>query len=509
MNKKEFINITNPNQFEIRVGYLANTENKKIDYNINIYFFIPTNLSINKSTYTNEDFYNDHISYIRLITPKNELGVLKNKLQGLVMAIKSNINNERELSVYKHEVKLVVCSYISYLRNYAKNLVDKGIKPKRVRVLLNRINEFDEIKCELLSLHVNNSDEKLKFLIQSTAEYLSLTTQHYLFKINVHLNSFGDEYNELMNSIVKLINNEITFCKNNNFPIISNNEYENEKVIFRHSVFKKYFYGVLYLYQKRKEDGTSIKEFYYALAAGLSMIFTTVIVFATQQKYGNFTTSFFAALVISYMFKDRLKEAYRHYFDKKIALKTYDYKENIYDSEKKSAFALIKERMRFIDKDDLNNKIIETRLKGVPNRLSTWYIGEDIIKYEKNISLFNKNIQSYYNNTVNGIHNIMRFDISKFLMKMDEPKVPLYRMNDNNLYGSKVYHVNIIVEFKSSEETSYHKARLILDKNGIKRVELPEYDIKIFPQDNQKKDINWFTLKKSGLLRKIIKGKHA
>jgi len=509
MNKKEFIKITNPNQFEIRVGYLANNEKKKIDYKINIYLFFPTNLTINKSTYTNEDFYNDHISYIRLITPKNELGILKKKLQGLVMAIENNMQNAEELSDLKHEVKLVVCSYISYLRNYTKDLVKKGIKPKRVRVLLNRINEFDKIKSELLSLHVNSEDEKLKYLIESTAEYLSLTTQHYLFRINVHLKSFGDDYNELMNEIVKLINNEITFCKKNNFPIISSDEYENERVIYRHSVFKKYFYEVLYLYQKRKEDGVSIKEFYYALAAGISMIFTTVIVFATQKEYGNFTTSFFAALVISYMFKDRLKEAYRHYFDKKIALKTYDYKEKIYDSEKKSLFAFIKERMRFINKNDLNEKVVETRIKGVPNRLSTWYLGEDIIKYEKNISLYNKNIQSYYNNTINGIHNIMRFDISKFLKKMDEPKVPLYRMDGGNLYGSKVYHVNIIVEYKSDVEVSYHKARLILDKKGIKRVELPEYDIKIFPTNSHKKDKNWFTLKKSGLLRKIIKEKNA
>ena len=509
MNKKEFIKISNPNQFEIRVGYLANTEKKKIDYSINIYLFLPTNLGINKSTYSNDNFYNDLVSYIRLITPKYELGVLKNRFQGLVMALRDSLDNSAEKSVLKHEIKLVVCSYISYLRNYTKRLKEKGIKPKRVKVLLSRIKEFDDIKKELLSLHVDQEDKKLLHLIESTAEYLSLTTQNYLFKINIHLKSFGDKHTELINSILNLINEEIRFCKKNSFPIISSDEYENERVIFRYSVFKKYFYGVLYLYQKRKEDGVSIKEFYYAVAAGLSMVFTTVIVFATQHEYGNYTTSFFAALVISYMFKDRLKEAYRHYFDKKIALKTYDFKERIYDSEKKNIFAFIKERMRFVSKDSLNEKVVETRLKGVPNRLSTWYLGEDIIKYEKNISLYNKNIQRYYNNTVNGIHNIIRFDISKFLKKMDEPKVPLYRINKNSIYGSKVYHVNIVVEYKSEEETSYHKARLILDKNGIKRVELPEFDLKIFPQNSIKREKNWFTLKKSGLLRKIIKDKNA
>ena len=503
MNKKEFIKITSPNQFEIRAGYLTKTEKKKIDYSINIYLFLPTNLSVNEYTYSNEDFYNDHVSYIRLITPKNELGVLKNKLKGLVMALKKNLDNEEEKSILKHEIKLVVCSYISYLRSFIQNSIDKGVKPRRVKVLIKRIKEFDEIKKELLSLHVNEDDEKLIHLINSTAEYLSLTTQHYLFKLNMYLKSLGDEHNELINSVLTLINEELKFCKKNSFPIISNDEYENEHVIFRYSVFKKYFYGVLYLHQKRKEDGKGIKEFYYAIAAGISMIFTTVVVFATQKEYGNFTTSFFAAVVISYMFKDRLKEAYRHYFDKRIERKTYDFKEKIFDADKRSLFAFTKERMRFVDKKSLPQSVINTRVKGVPSRLSTWFLGEDIIKYEKSVTLYNKNIQNYYNNTVNGIHNIMRFEITKFLKKMDSPKVPLYRINNNSLYGDKVYHVNIVVEFKSDEETSYHKARLILNRNGIKRIELPEFGTKIFGQNRFRKEENWFSLKKSGLLKKL------
>lgn len=503
MNKKEFIKITSPNQFEIRAGYLTKTEKKKIDYSLNIYLFLPTNLGINESTYSNEDFYNDHISYIRLITPKNELGVLKNKLKGLVMGLKANMANDNEKSILKHEIKLVVCSYISYLRSFIDNLVEKGVKPKRVRVLLKRIKEFDEIKKELLSLHVKEDDVKLKHLIESTAEYLSLTTQNYLFKLNIHLKSLDHEYNDLINMVLSLINEELKFCKKHGYPIISGDEYENEHVIFRYSVFKKYFYSVLYLYHKRKEDGKGIKEFYYAIAAGISMIFTTVVVFATQKEYGNFTTSFFAALVISYMFKDRLKEAYRHYFDKKIEMKTYDFKERIFDNEKRSLFAFIKERMRFVEKKNLSQEIIKTRIKGVHSRLSTWFLGEDIIKYEKSVTLYNKNIQSYYNNTVNGIHNIMRFDITKFLKKMDSPKVPLYRINSNSLYGDKVYHVNIVIEFKSQDETTYHKARLILNKNGIKRIELPEYGTKIFRQNKFKKEENWFSLKKSGLLKKL------
>jgi len=498
VNKKEFIKINNSNQFEIKVGYLADKIQKKIDFGLNIYVFIPKNLGINPDTYSNDDFYSDTTSYIRLITPKYELGILKKKFKGLIESLKKNPTDK---SIIKHEIKLVICSYTSYLKNFAKETQAKGVRPKRIRVFLKRIREIGEIKKELLTLKENQNDTKLIYFIESATEYLSLTTQHFLFKINIHIKNSGEKHYEIINSIINQINEEIKFCKKNNFPIISGDEYENEKVIFRYSVFKKYFYSVLYLYQNKKEDGVGIKEFYYAIAAGISMIFTTVVVFTTQQKYGNFTTSFFVALVISYMFKDRLKEAYRHYFDKKMELKIYDFKRKIYDTKKRSLFAYIKERVRFTHKQDLKKEVKHARLKGISNRLSTWYLGEDILKYEKKISLYDKNIQRYYNNTINGIQTITRFDITKFFKKMDTPKVPLYRVNQNSIYGSKVYHVNIIIEYISNEETSYHKARLILDKNGIKRVELPEFNIKMFSKENSNRNKNWFLLKKSGLLK--------
>ncbi len=503
MNKKEFIKITSPNQFEIRAGYLANKEIKKINYHINIYIFLPKNLGINRQTYANNDFYNDFISHIRLITPKNDIEILSKELQNIIISLENNIDNYDEKENISKKLKILVCSYVTYLRDFSKDIKNANVKPPRIGVFLDRIKEFHNIKKRLSFLSARSNDEELIFLLNSSAEYISLVTQHYLFEINVYLRNSDNKQNKMINDIVILINEELIFCKENNFPIISSDDYENEKVIYRYSVFKKYFYSILYLYQNRKKDGAGIKEFYYAIAAGISMLFTTIVIFAAKLKYGSLTASLFVALIISYMFKDRLKEAYRHYFDKKMRMKIYDFKERIYDIEKKSLFCFIKERMRFIKKENLDSDIIKTRLKTTDSRLSTWYIGEDIIKYEKNITLYNKNIQGYYNNTISGIHNIMRFDISKFLTKMDAPKVPLYRMNNNSLYGDKVYHVNIVVEFQSKDEKTLHRARLILTKKGIKRIELPEYDIKLFKQNRFKKEENWFSLKKSGLLKKL------
>ena len=213
MNKTDFIKITNANQFEINVGYLTNKEKKKVDYSISIYTFLPKNLNINESTYTDDDFYNDHISYIRLITPKNNLGILYKKLTALLSSLENNLKNEKEKEDLSHEVKILVCSYVTFLKSFSKDIEENKVRPKRIQLFLDRLSKFDDIKKDLLALHVKSDDEKLTFLLQSAAEYISLTAQHHLFKINIYLKSFGSEYNELINIILTLINKELLFCR--------------------------------------------------------------------------------------------------------------------------------------------------------------------------------------------------------------------------------------------------------------------------------------------------------
>ena len=501
MNKNNFIAIKSPNQFEIKVPYPAKTDAKKIKYDTNIYFFIPKILNINTNSYSTINFYNDYISYIRFITPKQNLGYLIKRVKKFILSLKEKKFNKSNKTVFEKELKLITSSYVSYLEHFNKAFTCNSINVKRLDVFLQRVQHFHILIQELIEKTFEYQNKTLHDASLSAAEFLSYATQNCLLEINTCLRENEEKYSCIINKSVDIINMVILFCKENDFPIISNDTYKNEKIIYRYSILRKHFYSVWYLYQKKKRDGDSIKEIYYAIAAGISMIFTTLIVFITQKKYGNFTTSFFVALVISYMFKDRIKEAYRKYFDKKMAIKIYDYKEKIYSMDKKFIFAFIKEKMRFIEYDKLQESIQKVRLLEVPKRLAP-YIEEDVIKFEKSVLLYNGNIQHKYNNTIKGINNILQFDISSYLKRMEARKVPLYRARHNKLFGNKVYHINIIVENRTKYTTEIQRARLIVDKNGIKRVEIPKSEEKIFPEEYLAKKREWSSFKKSGLIKK-------
>ena len=65
--------------------------------------------------------------------------------------------------------------------------------------------------------------------------------------------------------------------------------------------------------------GRLVEQTIYAIAAGLAMLFATGVAFISQRRYGNLTLPFFVALVISYMFKDRIKEILRGILNTRVA----------------------------------------------------------------------------------------------------------------------------------------------------------------------------------------------
>lgn len=304
-----------------------------------------------------------------------------------------------------------------------------------------------------------------------------MLTEIYLFRI---YDSLSDNEEIKDTQILKVIKNEIEYRKIRGMSYASEDKLKNEELIYKYSVFKKYFYNILFLFQKRREDAVEFRHFLYAIAAGIAMIFATTVAFFSQKKYGNFTLSFFVALVISYMFKDRIKDFSRQIFDNKVFFrKVFDFKNKIYDPERYNLFGFYKERMRFISNKQIPEKILQTRLQKTESSLSTWYTGEDIMKYEKKIKLNNKKIIESFNDKIEGLNDIIRFNINQFTKKMDDPSVILYTLDNKveKITASKVYHVNLVAEFKSKEEYYVYKVRLILTKNGIERIEIPEYNI--------------------------------
>lgn len=145
---------------------------------------------------------------------------------------------------------------------------------------------------------------------------------------------------------------------------------DNEILIFRQGVLKKYIGSVLFLDTQRESEGKFLEQILVGGAAGLAMVFATLVAFYAQKEFGNFTLPLFALLVASYIFKDRIKELSRIYFVNKLNKYRFDHKTDIFGDEGKRV-GTCKEAINFVPEYKLPRKIRTFRKKNILRKFKT------------------------------------------------------------------------------------------------------------------------------------------
>lgn len=474
MDIEELVRIHDRSQFEIKLGYLINPDAKKTEYDISLYLFIPKNLGINEDTYPKEKFYSNMYSYLRLITPKDKLINITNRVVDVIEILKNkSLNIDTIFNHINYEVKIAVCAFRSYLRDYTKVLKKDNGADTSIDNFLKDIEHFRAVVKQMASYANATDNNRLRDLLLFTDEYTSFVLSIYLVRIFEILKNNVSVFEK----ISSILMNENEYRRLKGMSYVTKDELNNEYLLYKYSVYKKYFYSILFLSLKKRSESTKFRHFAYAIAAGISMIFATGAAFLAQYKYGNFTTSFFIALVISYMFKDRIKEFFRSVFDRTfISRRVYDFKNKIYNIERLKLFGFYKERVVFLKDGDLPKEIINKRLQNKSSSLSSWFLGENVLKYERRVKLKNNTIKSAFKDRIEGFNDIIRFDIEDFTRKMDDPKSSLYFVEGCNLKkinASRVYYINLVGQFKTIDKDFLFKVRIVMTKKGIKRIELP------------------------------------
>lgn len=474
-NIKELIRMHDKSQFEIKLGYLIDSKKRKTEYDINLYLFLPKNLGIDDYSYPKENFYRNLYSYVRLITPKDSLRNLNERLCKVLDKIDNEKSKIDSLFYFlNYEIKITICGFKSFLRDFVKLVSETNVTDNEIEIFIKDVSDFRETVKKFNRFIPETDNIKIKELFQFMDEYSSFLVSVYLIRL---FGILSENKSSVCEKLSTALQSEVAYRKNNGLSYTTEDDLNNELLIYKYSVYKKYFYNILFLKLKKKSGDVEFRHFAYAIAAGISMIFATAAAFFAQMKYGNFTTSFFIALVISYMFKDRIKDFFRTIFDKSfLSKKVYDYKNRIYDLERFWLFGFYKERVRFLKNKELPDYIISKRLQNTHSSLSTWYLGENVLKYERKIKLYNDIIKRSFKDKIEGINDIIRFDIEDFTRKMDDPKSYLYFIENcsvKNIRATKTYHLNLVGEFKTPEKHFLFKVRLILTKKGIKRIEIP------------------------------------
>lgn len=489
---EEAIELHDNFQFEIKFTYPLEKKEPFTSYNVETFMFIPNNLCINSMTYTKENFYNDMQKYIRLKTPvmllKNILSEKDSPLKALKDAIKTlmlNPKDEKYIADYKYHLKMLCSIFKSALRdetNFIAKIYKKDESGQYIKNVLSNseeiVHKFREMK-DLINVPLAGDRNYALFLFAD--EFLSLTLEKYRYRF-IFLIDKSDSVKgkkKVKSDILEDIEKELKYREASKYPSVPDEKSDNEELLYRESTLKKIMGSVLFLKTHVKKEGFLIEQIFLGLGAGLAMAFATAVAFASQFRIENLTISLFMILVISYIFKDRMKEWSRLFFYSKVQQKyLYDRKTNIYSSLN-NIIGYCKERFSFCKEKELPSIVNRIRNKDYITELDNGYIGEDVIYSEKLIKIYSdkcRNLLEDFN--VDGINDMLRFNIKNFLRKMDNPEKVLY-IPDNSevkeIKGSRAYHINLIIKYGMLKKQDIYKHfKIILNRNGIKRIiEIP------------------------------------
>jgi hypothetical protein len=485
-------------QVELKLDYQLDS-GSETHYRISTFIFVPRSLGITEQSYPKDELYRDIKNYIRIKTPEMSLRDLIEDEMSPLRTVQQILQQpgwyQREAvnSQLIHALRLFGAMFKSSLREHL-NLVyrriqsafpDAKIQPLIGTLIDEMIDQSEKISITYRGLYpqlnlpyVKNEvfqayclvDEYISLLIQEAAtELYKVVSQHYEEIDQSH-------HCQKLNEIVE---KETTHRIYHGYGSVLKLGDENETYAFRASVIKKYVSGVLHLSTDAQREGRGMEQILLALAAGISMVFATVVAFYFQRVYGSFTLPAFAALIVGYMFKDRIKELGRALFSGTLHANLFDRRINIRTLDGKYKLATLREKITFMKESEIPPEVRAARQKDPFADLDNDRQGETVICHTKDIILKADLFQRAFAGLprTSGLNDIIRYDIHPYLRKMDDPVENQLLLHDGKLkvvQSHKVYHINFVSQYtsiNSRNEKIYRRMRLVLNRLGIKRIE--------------------------------------
>lgn len=483
----ESVQIHDKYQFEVKFTYPLDRRRESTEYHVETYMFIPNNLCVNASTYSRDEFFNDMQKYIRFKTPASLLRVLDQgdasplaKLAATMNALAESHDApaardyEERLKMFCSILKSAMRDEESFLERSKDDLNFKELVSNYLRVSREVIAKFRALKISVQAPTVN---PRMLKLFELADEFISITACKYLARLALFLKGVGADAESLRVAAVSAIDAETSHRAVNMQPSVPREGSDNEDYLYREGVLKKIMASILFLRTSTKREGKFIEQFLFGLAAGLAMAFATFVAFysRTVVDIQDFSITFFLILVIAYMFKDRIKEISRNYLSAKLRERLCDYRTDICNALDRKV-GICRESFSFIPESKAHPQVTKIRNKDYFTELENGCIGEDVILARKSIRLFSKGCERIFSDfNVDGVVDIMRFNVRGFLEKMDNPTkdIPIASGGEVvTVKGKRVYHINLIIRYgMEGRDDSFRRFRLVLSRNGIRRIE--------------------------------------
>lgn len=490
-------------QFELKLDYQPTGDDRTAQYLVEAWLFVPRSLNIDAETWSKDAFYADLHNYVRLKTPALSFDEIRtgktSPLAQIEERLQLGLNGTEAELVY--DAKMLAC----VLRGALRRLV-RGVKRRcSTMVLAKDDSEGKTLSLEKLEPLTKQGIEatrdilsrwrravvtlgeryhltpKTRTSLKLVDEYLSLLVEQYLRRAVVEMH--GVPHTPASDAIRKsLMNNVLAdehYRRENGLRSVIAPGTDNEEYTHRVGFLKKYCMNILFLAVQRSSPRRAWEEVLFAMAAGGSMAFALGVGFFAQTRYPQASFNFFIMAVIGYMLKDRVKEGLRRMLSRTAGRYLYERTTHLVDPHSRGDVGTCKERVDFGDSSLVPSSVQGLRAQDEVASVVQGELSETVIRYRKVIALDSRVFPRMHDGIVSGLTDIIRLNVDRLLHDMDDPEyaidyVDLADYSIEEVRASKAYFVDIAFRFTVDDAEEKHTelklVRLVLDRNGIKRM---------------------------------------
>jgi hypothetical protein len=497
------LDIHDRKQFELKLEYQPSGTDPSSEYFVDAWMFIPSQLNVTPDTYPREQFYADIHNYVRLKTPTLDFDEILTGQHSPLLQLEERValgllGPQTEV-VY--DAKMLSCVFRGACRRFCRDMnhncatlapgieapersphggieaLDKLARSsiKAVQEILRRFRTVTKTLSDKYSL-----DERSRASFRLIDEYMSLTVEQFFRKTVVEMDQMPRTglYPELRKELMSQVVHDEQYRKDNKLRSVISPTGDNEEYTHRIGFLKKFCMNILFLNVRRASGRKNWEEVLFAIAAGLAMAFATSVAFLAQNKIPQASLNFFLVLVVGYMFKDRIKEGARRVFTSFAVRHLFDRSTRIFDPVTQDRVGVCHEKVDYAP-TKIPHEVTQLRRLDDFITVSQGELAETVIRYQKKIILDSQMLPRLGDGLVTGVTDIIRINIDRLLRDMDDPEssmeyVDLEDFSVGKVKAAKSYQVDLAFRFAvddgDTKRTTMQLVRLVLDRNGIKRM---------------------------------------
>ncbi len=475
---KETLKAHGDRRLEIKRQISFDNPKGHLKYHVETWFFFPTTLQINRWSFPPQTFPQYLKTYIRLRPPSETLAGLAEgnslddigKLLDKLAAKPANVNELADN--YEKTLKLFCMTYRRAIRVATRDVM----RPNRSAEERQERATYYRLLIEAILQHYRNFSDMNAVVAENMRspafqycdEYIAIITTHYCFRLLGLLpeGPAKEQFRAFWRA-------EMAYRDGHYHASIAISGHDNEIALYRWSVLKKYVNAPLFLEQRRKSGQTIAFHLITSFAAAFAMIFATAVAFFWQVRHGAVSMPLFLALVVGYIFKDKMKEVSREKMFSVFRRWLPDRRLVIYKDIDRP-IGSSEESFLFVAESKLPESVKTLRNKSHLVDILNSFRSEDILYYSKTISL--ENLDSMFFSKKRSIVDITRLDISPFFRHVDDTGEELPTLDSEDITREdKAYHINVIrritVNDVGDDEVSLERMRVVITHHGIKRIE--------------------------------------